>query len=1198
VPPNLVFTVFVGALLLGILPLAASESGAGASMLAHPATPPSPAVGDGAPTTGFGKLFPAPRGGPDPALSSGATTAVQRLLQHRTEVASLVAHSGAGYAYASGVAWLAYAPWDQAFYVAAPPSSVDEIPAGSTGASAVIAVGADPFGVAVDNATDQVWVTNTGSNNVTVINGTTQAVVANITVGSEPLGIAVNPGQARVFVATNGTNGTSMINATSFALLSHIAVGVEPTGVVYDGATNQVFVSDRGSSQVTVLNGFSGRSLGNVSVGSEPDGLAVDNATDTIYVANEGSENVSVIAAASDTLNATVPIVANGFDPDLQGVAYDSERHLIWVTAGFSAVVINTSEERAVDEIIYDPAGIAYDPTNGDVCLTNSANRTYSCFSFGSQLQADANVTFSETGLPSGTTWNVTLAAAAWNGGSVTQAITGASFVFGVDFWTHLASYNYTFTIQPVAGEAPNPLRGYVTNNGTAPSWVNVTFRTGGVYDVRFNESGLSYSARPWSVTLGGFPQSSNGNSITFQESNGTYPFTTSGWSNWTSSPRSGNVTVAGRPVNVTVNWSPRTGGGSGGAYTITLDESGLPNGTRWGAMVSNATDSSGGSDFAPENFVVDVYPGTYQYTTSAPVGWNASDGSGTIVMTNASVTLDIDWGWVGFYPVTFAETGLPNGTLWGVDIGEVSNWSETTSVVLDESNGTYAFTVVPISGYTASTTNKTVTVEGSAVTVSVQWTVTVAYALTFQESGLANGTQWTVTLTGPSGEASLGSTTPSVTWSEPNGTYQFQIARVAEYGQAEYVATPSNGSVQLNGAAQTLDVRFSLTGGFYNITFREGGLPAGSGWSIGLGGTDIETTGTTIIAVELNGSYTFTTGGAFGYDPLPSTGRVNLSGRAVFVQVNFTIAPGFYAVTFTESGLGTGTPWSVTLGSTLNSTAGSVVFSEPNGSFPYTVAPVAGYRTGLASGVVSVDGSPPPAVNVTFVSTDLYAVSFQETGLPRGTGWAVSIGSELDSSLGPNVTLLETNGTFGYLVLPVAGFTTTYSGFVVVAGTNRTVGVDFVPQTYPVIVVEFGLPNGTLWSVLVTNASAGFNATFSTNGNALVFELPNGTYALSVRAGGFTANLSVPTFTVAGKLIGSSPTVRFGVPGGPGSGGATAVFSADLVATGVGVALLAGVALGALVATGRRRAALREGTAWLRELSDSCSDPDTEPRP
>ncbi|MFI5415177.1 MAG: hypothetical protein ACHQ16_05895, partial [Candidatus Lutacidiplasmatales archaeon] len=136
------------------------------------------------------------------------------------------------------------------------------------------------------------------------------------------------------------------------------------------------------------------------------------------------------------------------------------------------------------------------------------------------------------------------------------------------------------------------------------------------------------------------------------------------------------------------------------------------------------------------------------------------------------------------------------------------------------------------------------------------------------------------------------------------------------------------------------------------------------------------------------------------------------------------------------------------------------------------------------------------------------------------------------------------------------------------------------------------------LWSVQATNASTGFNATFSTTGNALVIDLPNGTYALSVRASGYGANLSTPTFTIAGKLLGSSPTVRFTAAGGPGGGAVTAEFSAEIVVAALGAAVLGGVALGVFGAAWRRRSVRREGSAWLGELTDPGSDLEPIHRP
>ncbi|MDH4129518.1 MAG: fibronectin type III domain-containing protein, partial [Spirochaetota bacterium] len=55
-----------------------------------------------------------------------------------------------------------------------------------------IAVGASPFGLAVNASTNKIYVANFASSSVSVIDGTTGVVINTITVGTNPVGIDVN----------------------------------------------------------------------------------------------------------------------------------------------------------------------------------------------------------------------------------------------------------------------------------------------------------------------------------------------------------------------------------------------------------------------------------------------------------------------------------------------------------------------------------------------------------------------------------------------------------------------------------------------------------------------------------------------------------------------------------------------------------------------------------------------------------------------------------------------------------------------------------------------------------------------------------------------------------------------------------------------------------------------------------------------
>src|ERR1043165_2459173 len=74
-----------------------------------------------------------------------------------------------------------------------------------------IPTGAGPQALAVNPATNKIYVANYGSNTVTVIDGsnnTTSTVMA----GSHPFAIAVNPATNKIYVANNGSSNVTVID--------------------------------------------------------------------------------------------------------------------------------------------------------------------------------------------------------------------------------------------------------------------------------------------------------------------------------------------------------------------------------------------------------------------------------------------------------------------------------------------------------------------------------------------------------------------------------------------------------------------------------------------------------------------------------------------------------------------------------------------------------------------------------------------------------------------------------------------------------------------------------------------------------------------------------------------------------------------------------------------------------------------------
>src|SRR5258707_15601809 len=78
----------------------------------------------------------------------------------------------------------------------------------ATNTTTTVAAGATPAGVAVNPATNRIYVANELSNDVTVIDGATKTIIT-MGVGGTPLVVAVNPATKKIYVGNDLDNNRS-----------------------------------------------------------------------------------------------------------------------------------------------------------------------------------------------------------------------------------------------------------------------------------------------------------------------------------------------------------------------------------------------------------------------------------------------------------------------------------------------------------------------------------------------------------------------------------------------------------------------------------------------------------------------------------------------------------------------------------------------------------------------------------------------------------------------------------------------------------------------------------------------------------------------------------------------------------------------------------------------------------------------------
>ncbi|HTZ90468.1 MAG TPA: hypothetical protein VMA71_09005 [Alloacidobacterium sp.] len=118
----------------------------------------------------------------------------------------------------------------------------------------VIRVGDNPTGIAASPVRNEIYAVNTNSNSVSVINAEKNAVAATIPVRSKPYFIDVDAKGQRAYVANSGSNNVSVIDLAARREIAVIGVGEAPGMAVISPDGTSLVVSNRAGGSVTVVD--------------------------------------------------------------------------------------------------------------------------------------------------------------------------------------------------------------------------------------------------------------------------------------------------------------------------------------------------------------------------------------------------------------------------------------------------------------------------------------------------------------------------------------------------------------------------------------------------------------------------------------------------------------------------------------------------------------------------------------------------------------------------------------------------------------------------------------------------------------------------------------------------------------------------------------------------------------------------------
>ncbi len=201
------------------------------------------------------------------------------------------------------------------------------------------------YGVGVDDANGNVWVSNTRQDTLAVYRQSDLSLVHQFPVGAVPHArdVVVDARHGKVFASATGEDHLSVFDAKTLKPLEPIALasGVDdekfvPMSLVLDDASGKLFTVSIGTPEAAVIDVATGKVDKVIDLGNSisASGVAFDAQQNQLYVASQGTDNLLIVDVASGKVLHDVPVGAGALN-----VAFDPKAGLAYVTSRSAGTV-------------------------------------------------------------------------------------------------------------------------------------------------------------------------------------------------------------------------------------------------------------------------------------------------------------------------------------------------------------------------------------------------------------------------------------------------------------------------------------------------------------------------------------------------------------------------------------------------------------------------------------------------------------------------------------------------------------------------------------------------------------------------------------------------------------------------------------------------------------------------------------------
>lgn len=237
------------------------------------------------------------------------------------------------------------------------------------------------------NYREYAYVSNGGSNTVTVLDVMNLRQDRVIPVGIDPTGVAANPRRNEIYVVNTGSDSVSVIDAVKKTVVATIPVRERPYFISVSGDGRRGYVADSASNTVSVIDLDTRRVISTIGVGEAPGLAKISPDGKTLVVSNRAGGSASVIDASADPRLQKVRSVWSGC-PGATDIAIlpDSSKAFIACSGGHQVMEIQLAPPSgapiqdaprrkdallALLDVGETPVSLALKPDGGEIYAVN-----------------------------------------------------------------------------------------------------------------------------------------------------------------------------------------------------------------------------------------------------------------------------------------------------------------------------------------------------------------------------------------------------------------------------------------------------------------------------------------------------------------------------------------------------------------------------------------------------------------------------------------------------------------------------------------------------------------------------------------------------------------------------------------------------------------------------------------------------------